>query len=195
MTEYKSMVSRATALAVLCAVLFGVFTASALANFREEGCPPGDLGPCLADNSFHEVFFYLGPRLAAATQRTLTQSYDTTDLTISRTTDHAQADVAYGVQDLPGSIGLYECVAWVAGNRCDHAHVYYDGPEVANYSDSDLQALACHETGHSVGLLHPADEGQPNNPRDFFCMIQGGYPGKPRFLGPHNTGHIQANYN
>lgn len=174
-------------------LLLGVPSASA-SNL--EGCTQNVVEPCFANNRNHGFSYDLGSRLRAATERTRTQTYETTVLT-TVLTDHSGSDVAYSVADNvePGVYGYYECRNFKPSDfACDHAHIVYHGDFIAGFSDSDLQALACHETGHSFGLRHPLEKGLPNDGAVYGCMIQAGYPGKPRFLGQHNADHINNYY-
>lgn len=132
-------VVRLLGLMVTVALLFfGVPTASAT-NFG--GCTIDVDEPCFANNRNHGFSYNLGPRLRAATERTRTQSYETTDLT-TVLTSHSGSDVAYGASDaLPnGVVGDYTCVNYKPGFACDHAHILYHGDEVVGFSDNDLQA-------------------------------------------------------
>lgn len=180
-------------------ILLGIAHISTSSAGNLDGCDAGEQVPCFANNSYHTATYNLGPRLYAATERTRTQTYETTDLTtdVDTTNTHDDnEDLYYGVDDsLPPNVyGIYTCHFYLSGQRCTHAHIRYHGAEIAGLSDDDLQALACHETGHSLGLWHPADRGYTNDPNTFGCMVQGFYPGKPKYLQTHNTIHINSRY-
>jgi hypothetical protein len=129
---------------------------------------------------------------------TLFGSYDTTDLDVSLASGHtASVDVFYDYGDVPdvpegAAVGLWSCQTW-NGHRCDHGHVIFDGAQISGYSDDKLKWLACHETGHSVGLTHPSDDsdGLPVGSTVFACMRYSPFPSN---LGGHNVGHIDGYY-
>jgi hypothetical protein len=156
------------------------------------GCNAGARNtPCFAEDRQHLYSMSLGPRLGAATVATYTQSYETTDLVTGRESPGSvNADVHYFVDDsLPANVlGRYDCTRWLSGGRCEHALIRYHGEEVAGFSDARLQALACHETGHSVGLRHP-----PNtDTATYGCMVNP-VP-NVRHMGAHNANHINSRY-
>lgn len=174
--------------------------------------------PCNNDSSVLTWSKSLGPRLSSATWRTLYESYDTTDIVVASEGSHTSSvDVYYGLGDLSvvgaGVIGYYYCKTDVSGNtnpgeyECDHAHVVYDNGEIdrgkywlpgsPGWTDPNLQSLACHETGHSFGLLHPAD-GNPSgsNGSDSYRCMQSGtdeHVDHPH-MGPHNADHLDDVY-
>jgi hypothetical protein len=103
---------------------------------------------------------------------TLNGSYDTTDLNVSfhptpTMTGSAQTDIIYGVNPddvLVGFIGSTWCDAVASDFRCDQ--------HFAKFEFNPSRALACHETGHAVGLTHgsDADPQVSDNQPDFGCM-------------------------
>jgi hypothetical protein len=166
-------------------------------------CPAGVDAPCFANNSTHTVTIDLGTStLNTATRNTLTQSYDTTDLTvvIASSPSHDPAeDLYYGFATLAtGILGRYACAERVPGDstRCNHAHIAYSNdPNIFDgYGANDMQSLACHETGHSLALRHPADAGYTDDESVFHCMIQDWYPGISKLVGSHNVAHINGKY-
>jgi hypothetical protein len=137
--------------------------------------------------------------MTAAVSRTMYSSYDTTDLSIPPRRDQHSAglDVHYRNGSIPDSpegrvVGLTSCQIW-EGHRCDHWHVIFDGAQIADYSDAKLQWLACHETGHTVGLKHGSvdPDAGPGNVAAYQCMR---YSPFPIYLGAHNATHINNHY-
>lgn len=160
--------------------------------------PP--FNPCLGDNATHDVYVTeLGPNMEQWTIWTL-GNYNTTDLNIVYLSSHTSTvDVYYRNNDnLPnGTAGIYYCVyvANAAQRRCAHSHVEYQGDLIASqpgYGATQWAAIACHETGHSVGLLHPADAFPPTTD-DVGCMSTE-IPPVDAYVRTHNTTHIQGYY-
>jgi hypothetical protein len=184
------MFALGVAAASICALLQA--PSASAGNFG--GCNNGVSFPsCLANNSTHYMSYDLTSGWRTATESTRTQSFETTDLTTILTV-HDSSDVHYYVETTAGAsyIGKYFCATWGPSGICNHAHVAYNGPNGSGLSTSDLQSVACHETGHSVGLRHPEDSNLPDDPSVYQCMVVNGFP---RFLGGHNADHINAYYN
>lgn len=157
------------------------------------GCGPTNYAshPCFGDSEIHPLSLGLGPRLTAAVQSTVTGSYNNTDLTMPFVGMGDSWDVRLTSLPLAGStVGLYECEVYVFAGVCDRARIRFDADQVVaeNFTDQELWALACHEIGHSVGLLHPTVPTQSV----YRCMVQG-YP-KPNTVGPHNAAHLDDYY-
>lgn len=157
---------------------------------------------CRADNHDHYVYIgYLGPTFRQGVTSTLNGSYDTTDLDVHYVgSPTASTDVIYHYLDLPGTTsGLYQCRD-PRGYDCGRADVYFDSEQVCDpyCSDNDVRAVACHETGHSVGLVHgdeAYDHPISNTTGSLYCMQTdtGGLP-VPYQLGSHNADQINVVY-
>jgi hypothetical protein len=151
----------------------------------------------------------LGPLMTTATNATLFQSYDTTDLTIVDGSAHTgSVDVWYYVNDnLPdGVVGANRCNVAASDSTCNHSHAAYHGDyleELGWNGPGTLNAdrrrkLACHETGHTVGLTHGINA-YPNaisnsNVSTLQCMVQGTYDNPPIGMGSHNVAHVNSWY-
>ncbi|HEV7720839.1 MAG TPA: hypothetical protein VGO60_06125 [Iamia sp.] len=157
--------------------------------------------PCLQDGGPH--YYYvgnLGPQMRTAVSGTMNGSYGTVFPVAARDvgTLESTTDLGYWyntqIAGLPsGDAGVYECQSWVGGSnppKCIHAHVIFNSKmgTTWNYVPAQLQMVACHETGHSFGLVHPDDIDAPNRTDWYGCMttpVSGYYP-----LGSHNANHI-----
>lgn len=135
----------------------------------------------------------LGPEMGAATFDTLYNSFDTTDLTVLAIGEqpvnfHSQSvDNYYMYMNLPaGVLGRASCEHWVL-TTCNHWHVMYDDTALIGASAEKQKSVACHETGHSVGLKHPDlnSHGWGNDGSEFACMRNGFV--FPSHLGSHNA--------
>jgi hypothetical protein len=172
----------------------------------DSGCHKGSL-PCLSDGSSLTVYEgYLGPYMLAGTDWALNGSYAPSDAgpvyraPVPVTSGIGETDIIYEYADLP--IGR-DRLEWcddpsLGGNRCDQTYVQYSNSMSWYLSDPNhgevFAALGCHETGHSVGLLHgkwsdPVTDNQDpvlgclRSPADHYWE-----------LGSHNLAEINATY-
>ncbi|HZD01107.1 MAG TPA: hypothetical protein VFA46_13225 [Actinomycetes bacterium] len=135
----------------------------------------------------------LSSRMRTASDRTLTGSYATTDLNILKFADGHRTDLnnqyALGSMPDPSYIGYHDCVYWVSFSktRCRHGHIRYKNSNLGNTTYE--WALACHETGHSVGLRHQGSLSQST----VRCMYNPVPSGDP-YVGTHNVNHINGLY-
>lgn len=156
----------------------------------ENGCQETDAinngSVCLADSSGHTVFVdFLGPKLKSATQWTLNNSYNTISpfsiqyVSNPITSGAGETDVLYGVRnDLPDFVFAFTgCNDNLGGFRCDQFYVNYHGDFICSQSywcnTSTIHiSLACHETGHTFGLMHPEASNPARLPSqtDYYCM-------------------------
>jgi hypothetical protein len=158
---------------------------------------------CLADNANQYVYYELGPMLTRATDATLYGSYDTTRINVFKDGGHyTQTDAVYRNEDrMPYELlGRAVCVNDVAGTkRCDHFHVEYHSDRLnelgwnvdTSQNRTRLHALACHESGHTVGLLHGEDADPPiaNNHEALRCM-RTPLVETDTGVGAHNANHL-----
>jgi hypothetical protein len=135
----------------------------------------------------------LSSRMRTASSRTLVNSYATTPLDILHFSDGHSTDVnnhyAIGPMPSPGLIGYHDCIYLVANSavRCWHGHIRYANSSLS--TETYEWALACHETGHSVGLRHQGTLSQST----VRCMYNP-VPSNDPYVGTHNTAHINAFY-
>lgn len=136
--------------------------------------------------------------MTAATEWTWNFSYTTTDLNVSYTTS-SSADARYSNTNSlsPGLIGLYSCTDADSVDVCDSALIVYDGGNMADeYYDTttEWRALACHETGHAVGLTHQNDAYPYNETAANAACVQTPVPRTTNTVGGHNVAHINTYY-
>lgn len=82
-------------------------------------------------------------------------------------------------------VGYTSCVT-LSGAKCDHFHVLYDTSYTSGLTVQQKRNLACHETGHSLGLSHPDADEQRNDS----CM----YDVTEKTYSDHDLDHINDNY-
>lgn len=179
--------------------------------------------PCQADNSTHTVHVGQVGYMGTPTREALRKSFDATDLAIQiRETPvysvDFETDVLYRRNDsMPNNyFGDMFCDDRVYGNRhvrCDQFYVRFNVENICDVrywctvGDSDdrhrRRAIACHETGHTVGLVHGSSgngtvNGVPPDNDDLFlmCMRTGTSVGLEDYylLGPHNVEEINDQY-
>jgi hypothetical protein len=151
---------------------------------------------CRTDNAALTV--YRGTGLSSTGRAniawTLNNSWNTTDLNVSYhsspvTSGGAETDIVY--QHNPGRVpanldGYAWCNDAVGPQECDQHYVAFR-------SVSPSRGLACHETGHAVGLTH----GQNASPRvsqtnaALACMTT---PVQSDLVGSHNVGQVNSHY-
>ena len=164
---------------------------------------------CLPDSNGHTVYVNaLGTNLKAATQWTLSNSYNTVSpiviITVSApiTSGTGETDVYYRTRnDLPNGIFAYAgCNDNSIGNsRCDQFYVTYHGDFLCSQSawctsTSVHRSLACHETGHTFGLMHPDSSSpqRPTNQADYYCMRNDAPAFASTILGTQNVQALQS---
>ena len=190
-----SLVAAALAISALAGLL-AIQPASATNFFGATsgtGCTAGNM----ADPNPH-TFFYsdLSSAMQEAQNGVRVFIYDPTDVntsllgSVSSDTDAVVYDLDYTTycgytwDDIPNVIGLTTCVSLAGGGRCQKFEIRYDNSDVNSSSSIGFRnAIACHETGHSLGLKHNSD---PNS-----CVQGGWYVGA---ISSHDTSHLNANY-
>jgi len=151
---------------------------------------------CRTDNQalsiYRESGFSSGGRSNIGS--TLTQSYTTTDLNVdfpgsASYSGGAETDIIY--QYKPSSVpsgydGWTWCNDAVGALSCDQHYAAFQ-------SASPTWPLACHETGHAVGLTHGQDASPrvSNGDNGLACLTT---PVETHLLGSHNTGQINGAY-
>lgn len=83
----------------------------------------------------------------------------------------------------PSILGATICQT-LSGSKCQQSFILFSEYYATASSVAYHRSIACHETGHSVGLLHRADSTG--------CMTSS--PGLMPLYTPHDIVHINANY-
>lgn len=104
----------------------------------------------------------------------------------------AETDIIYQVSTSGFSgntIGQTWCDDAVTATRCDQEYVRFRAATYVN------RELACHETGHAVGLTHGADAypSESNTASELGCMETPDYGNNP-YIESHNVSEINATY-
>lgn len=165
---------------------------------------------CLPDSAGHTVYVNgLGPKLKSASEWTLNNSYDTVSpinivyVTTPATSGTSETDVYYrSLNNLPENVfAITGCDDdSVAGtlSRCDQFYVTFHGDFIcsqAYWCDtvSVHRSLACHETGHTFGLMHPdaSSPARPNNQTDYYCM-RNEFSFASTLVGAQNVSALQS---
>lgn len=152
---------------------------------------------CQSDNA--TLTAYLAGSLTSgskASVRVALGRYDTTDLNTNEVSTavyggSAETDIIYGQN--PGglsgtTIGRAWCNDAVSSYRCDQHYVRF------RYDDI-VSALACHETGHTVGLTHGKEASPKLAQSDtrLNCMVTP-LVNSLKYLGGNNADNINSTY-
>jgi hypothetical protein len=159
-------------------------------------CMDGTLGDpfCQTDNATFTIWRQssITPTGKSRIGSVLNNEFEPTDLDVvfvsePSFTGGAETDVIYQQGSVPGTnIGITWCNDAVSSTKCDQHYVRFE-------SDTPGTALACHETGHSVGLTHGQDARPQLSNQDpsLQCMQN---PASTSNLGTHNTQLINDTY-
>jgi hypothetical protein len=155
---------------------------------------------CQTDNRTLTAYFQdsaTGNGVASTTKGRLALLNSNTVLSVSypATAEYsgsAETDIIYQVSSSGFSgttIGQTWCNDASSSTQCDQEYIRF---RAASYVDDEL---ACHETGHAVGLTHGADAGpsESNTASELGCMETPDYGSRTTF-GSHNIDEINNTY-
>lgn len=128
------------------------------------GCQNGTM----ADNWEHTYYYSsLTSAMSAATTWSRTNNVDPTNMqSVLLSTPTATTDVVVYDEDYTnfcgytwnGSggtvVGLVSCVSLTTANTCEKHEMRFDTSFTGSTSQATQRVLACHETGHTIGLTH-----------------------------------------
>lgn len=155
-------------------------------------------GICQTDD--RTVTYHFRPSMSAAdrsnTSDALLYSFHTTDLNVTRrdvpvTEGSSETDVIYQKEAFmpSGADGVTWCNDAVGGHRCDQHYVRFRAGIAVS------RGLACHETGHAVGLLHGSNGSPSLNDLASVLKCMGTPVLSTRYgLGSHNASQINGTY-
>lgn len=154
---------------------------------------------CQTDNATLTYWLNISDLTASernAINATLFGSFDTTDLDVDAHgtpvySGGGETDIIYeNGSDVPtGSDGVTWCDDAVSTVECDQHYIHYRPAFAVSVE------LACHETGHAIGLTHGQDAAPRvrNDNADLGCMRDPTFGGQ-RWLGVHNESQINGTY-
>ena len=162
--------------------------------------------PCRANNEYHWFAYACtaGSDIVEGFERTRQWDYEpnTTLVTsehgtcVSDSTDwDIYAEKCYDCVDGPGIALCYWTTSGSTYEYCNHSHVVFNGSFTDAYDANQMQELACHEVGHTVGLEHGSYS--PWSEAEWACMVNEvpvDGAGDSRWLRNHNEGHINGWY-
>ncbi len=157
----------------------------------------GSGGCCLyADNGSHDFYHYaLTTNMRNAMEHARVNSLDNgTDMsTVLRGSSDSKTDVISYDTDYTGTFwdthdASYECTSTNGTNtgNCQQAKLRFDLSWLDGYNQFQREAVACHETGHSVGLDHHSSNTDT-------CMYYAGSAGNNGF-NQHDKDHINGRW-
>lgn len=194
-------------LTVLGLAAFATLVVAATARANDSMYKTSTYGPncstsiyCQTDNSAVTYFRQSSLDASAKTNiaTVLSQKYDPTDLTVREEsppsyTGGSETDIIYQVN--PSAVPLFvDAVTWcddpITVTQCDQHYVAFRTNSPPNGAINN--AIACHETGHAIGLTHgtQAYPVMANTDPNLGCMA---IP-SPYTLPAHETNQINATY-
>lgn len=200
MGKFRAFVVAAAVVALTSCLPFDNLVPNARTN---AGCSsathtsPGS--PCLTDNAHVSYHFQSSMTQAAqwSTLEAIVGSFDTTALNFSyhqypTYSASPRTDIIYqmGSATRPEVIAQTWCRAAAGGYKCDQQGVrYFYGVGAVD------RKVACHETGHAVGLMHGsmADPKVADMHSELKCM-RTGISHNMEYLGEVNATQINAQY-
>ncbi|WP_309066442.1 hypothetical protein [Microbacterium sp.] len=152
-----------------------------------------------ADSAAHGYYYSsLNSANTAAMNWARVNVIDPTDVNTYNDAHNAQTDVVvfdgnfatycglswYSSTNTSGIVGLATCVS-LSGASCEQHQIYLHEPWTSSKPADFLQALASHESGHTLGLAHRSSGS---------TSMQVGYPKPSRYYDGHDWSHLNAAY-
>lgn len=198
--QHRGNLRRATSFAVLFVALvlnsspaYAIYVNNLMPTPEVPSCRtagPGPNGvPCQSDNA--TVTYWMESPIDKTTgtdstaeaqiNATMSGSYNGTDLNTAY--DSTPVDSGTGETDImyrhkiadfgdSSAVGYYFCndVSGISNTKCDQGYINL---KYITNTAAQMRALACHETGHAVGLVHPTESSPNKAPGDtqFECMM------------------------
>lgn len=192
-------VTSVLAVALLLMAAFPPSPAQA-SNFSGANSATGCAGPNMADNASHSIWYdALTTDSITSVNWTRTINYNPTDVdTVNEDVPDSLTDVMVYDADYEGTscgfawqtgypavgiLGFAQCLS-LTGSRCQQFGVYFDNDFMGPRSTVEERWLACHELGHTFGLMHTNTGSN--------CMQSPGIGTSA--LTTHDVAHINSNY-
>jgi hypothetical protein len=188
-----ALLALAATLAMLC------MPSAQAGHFSGANSGTGCFAVNMADNNTHSFFYtaavpqYMRDAINAARA----ESYDPTDInTVTSTDANSGTDVVTYQQDYStwcggtwhpagGTVAHTQCVSIVASNgRCQKHEMRFDESFVSITSSALRKHVACHESGHTLGLNHRTSSSAS-------CMWTGS---TYTYIDQHDRDALNANY-
>lgn len=151
---------------------------------------------CQTDNSSLTWFAQSGisDNGEANIREVLENSFEATDLSVSRQdppvfTGGSETDIIYQQGNTNGALGTTWCNDAVSTTRCDQHYVRF-------IDANPVKKVACHESGHAIGLVHGNQAGPSvDDGADSLHCLQRPYDQiTDSVIGPHNHDQVNDTY-
>lgn len=200
MARLKSRIVTLFALSMLVGAGLAIATPAAATNWSGATGATGCTAVNKADSPAHG-FYYLNLTSSNATAMNWarTNVLDPTDIntyydTYTSITDvvvmdnyWTSADCGFSWWTNPvagGVVGAAVCKS-LSGSSCEQFWLYMNQYWTDASANDWVQAMAAHEAGHTIGLLHRTSG---------TTVMQSGYPKPSRYFDTHDTNHVNSNY-
>lgn len=204
MTSRKRRTAIVLLLSLIAATLLVEAPTARAGNFADADADCA-YDPCRANNAYHWFAYACtsGPDIVEGFERTRQWSYEPTTLVTSNhgtcvgdsTNWDVYSEKCYGCVGAAGIALCYWSTSGPGYEYCNHSHVIFDGSYTDAYDAGQMQELACHEVGHTVGLEHGPYS--PSSESTWGCMVTStpvDGTGDSRWLRAHNEDHINSWY-
>ena len=160
----------------------------------------GCVAPNMADNNTHSFYYdgSLPQYMRTQVNAVRAESYDPTDInTVTSSNPNSQTDVVAYQQNYTtycgiawhgsggSAVGHVRCVS-LSGSACQKFEMRFDSSFTSSATTGMRKNLACHESGHTLGLGHRASIGNS-------CMW-GAVVGSLQSIDQHDRDALNAHY-